>query len=661
MVLMHKRVAAALMAALMVVPLASCSAEEPMMPERKISSVKIEKPKLGDNYYGYVNFDYLSQGQIPYGKSGYGTMDSVRDDVEKAVSHLISRCAAGKHKSGSFEEMIKILYEQYNDDEGRDEAGVGVLLQAAGMVNECRTTDELIDALGVLYRQYGVSAFFRFAVDNDFADSSVNNLSIYSMNSCGNLKENFTKTDAGIDDIGSLVEDTLTAMQVDSKDARKGAEDTVKLVNDIMTASLDYSAVNDVDKHYNMYTSAELSNLYSNIDTKRLLKAFGFSADRVMIYDEGQCRKVNELFTQDNLRMLQDYSLTCLMFEYKSVLPPSITKQYSSLKQDGNSGNDPAKQLISTLLKEELGCIYGKENYKEEQKKAVEQMTSDLKASMKKLINNCERLSADSKKKFIKKLDNMKFLLGYQSDYTAPFTITSTKDNGTLIANVMAIKSGRIRRESSKLNSKTDRNVWYISPMETDAVYNPSFNTVTIPVAMMNKTMLDPSAGKYRNYGMLGYVVAHEINHAFDALGFKFDENGNYNKSWMNEKDQKAYLELLDKIKEYYNSYKILGIYPINGEQTLSENVADLGAVQCLLNTTNKKEEQQEIMEGVAKQWASLTLVTDVAQKLEVDLHSPEEARVNAVVSCMDQFYSVYQIEKTDKMYVAPEKRVRVW
>ena len=102
-------------------------------------------------------------------------------------------------------------------------------------------------------------------------------------------------------------------------------------------------------------------------------------------------------------------------------------------------------------------------------------------------------------------------------------------------------------------------------------------------------------------------------------------------------------------------------MYRIKGDVTLSENLADLSSVQCLLNVTDDKEDLINIFEGVAAQWASLTMVKSLVMRLNDDIHSPDEARVNAVVSSMDKFYEVYDIKESDKMYVSPEKRVKVW
>ena len=250
---------------------------------------------------------------------------------------------------------------------------------------------------------------------------------------------------------------------------------------------------------------------------------------------------------------------------------------------------------------------------------------------------------------------------GYNKDYVSPFTITSTEDGGSLLSNAIAVKSGKVKAEISTLNEKASRGHWNMTPITVNAVYNPTVNCITIPAVNMAEPAFSLKKSKYYNLGYFGYIVAHEMNHAFDSNGFLYDDTGCYKPGWINEEDSEAYKKVMEKITDYYNHYLIMDVYSINGKQTLGENIADLGAVQCILNLSDDKTELEEIFTGIAESWAELIRIQDVTQALEGDVHSSAEARVNAVVSVMDKFYLVYDVKEKDKMYVAPENRVRIW
>ena len=656
---MRKRFLTIVLTALLLFSLTSCNSEEPMMSQMSVSSETVSRPGPEEDYYGYINYDFLTTNQIPYNKTGISTSETVMEVMENYLSDMIDKYVSGTPQKGSLEEMIKETYLQYMDLEAREKTGVDPLRPALGMIESCKTVDELISAMGMIYQQYGVSSFFRFIVEPETKDNSKNALFMMNMFTCGNMKENFTKTDAGINDIGSRTENVLKALNVDKAEANARAKNVVRLIYDIMLETADSDCFNDWGVHYNPRTKEECKDLLSNIDVDNLLTSFGFNTDSLIVFDVPQAEMINKKLKNENLRAMQDYMLSCLAFEYADTLPPGFMGGLSKAKADDTDKH--AKQYTAALLDEEIGQLYGREICTDEVMSAVEIMVRDIQGSLRELINDCDRLSKNSKEKFLLKLDNMIINLGYNKDYVSPFTITSTEDGGSLLSNAIAVKSGKVKAEISTLNEKASRGHWNMTPITVNAVYNPTVNCITIPAVNMAEPAFSLKKSKYYNLGYFGYIVAHEMNHAFDSNGFLYDDTGCYKPGWINEEDSEAYKKVMEKITDYYNHYLIMDVYSINGKQTLGENIADLGAVQCILNLSDDKTELEEIFTGIAESWAELIRIQDVTQALEGDVHSPAEARVNAVVSVMDKFYLVYDVKEKDKMYVAPENRVRIW
>ena len=658
---MIKKAAALLLSLLMAVSFASCASEEPVMPQPETKNkTDIPKPDIGENYYGNINYDYLINGQIPYGKESYSHFDDISNEMEKYLYDLILRCVSKEQTKGSCEYSIKELYQQFVDTDAREKAGPDLIAIVPKKIEECKTLDEYISTLGWMYQEYGISSFFRFDVQPDAYDTSVNKLYLMNFNSCGNMKENFTRTNAGAEGIGKLTEHTLVELDTEVTEARKRAKKVVRMINDIMYQSTDSETSIDVGIHYNNYDKKELDKLYSNVNMQKLLKAFGFDTGDVIVYDVSQSKKINEFFKQENLQQLKDYAVTCTMYKYSTALPPSLQKKISDKSGDEDMKKS-IKAILSNQLEEELGFVYGSEICTDEVMNTAYKMMNDIRSSCRELITKCSRLSDDSKKIYLDKLDNMIILMGYDKDYKSPFSIVSEAEGGNLLQNVINIQKGWAQNTIKKLSEKPDRNSWDMTAITANAVYNPYMNTVTIPAAMLSKASLDLSKSEYRNLGFVGYCIAHEINHAFDSNGFLFDKNGCYCSELICKEDRDNYRKVLDKAEEYYSSYKLLDIYNINGKLTLSENIADLGAIQCLANITDNKENLREIFEGAADIWGSLEIVEGIVMQLDGDLHSPSEARVNAVFSSTDKFYDAYDIAETDKMYVAPENRIRVW
>lgn len=659
---MQKKFLSAVTAALMLMSFASCAPEEPVMPVQENADTKIEKPSEAENYYGNINYQFLTEGQLPNGRTSYGTFDKIQDDLTVYLSGMIDKCVSSEPEKGSFEDMIKIIYEQYLDTDGREKDGAGPLMQIAAAVEDCKTTDELIDVIGTMFNEYGVNTYFSFDINTDAYDATKNKIYIMNINTCGNMKENFTKTDAGIEAVGDLTRSVLTALKVDSLEAKERAVKVVKMLYDIMYVSADLDKQYDIETHYTLKTKDEFSALMTNVNTSKLFKAFQIKdIDDLVIYDFPQLEKTNEYFTESHLRELKDYALACLFFEYSTVLPPSFSDELSDSDNIVKDKEKTAKEFVASVLEEEVGALYGREICTDEVMSSAEKMLSDIKESQRKLIQNCSRIGEDTKATYLKKLDNMIFLIGYDKDYTSPYTITSTEDGGSLIGNKIAVEKSQKSLDMALLDQAPDRRNWSMSPITVNACYSPYSNTITLPAAMLSKTSFDPANGEYINLGRLGHVLAHELNHGFDSTGYLYDEIGTYNPELISQKDREEYKKLQEKVNSLYDNYKLLDVYAINGEQTLGENIADLGALQCLLGITDKKEEQKQIFEGEAIGWASLNPVKDVIKQIDGDEHSPAEARVNVVLACMDEFYSIYDVKETDKMYISPENRVKVW
>ena len=659
MLQMKKKVVSLLLSLVITVGLCACTPEEPVMPQQIQKAAIAERPKPGEDFYEYVNYDFLTTAQVPYDSNSYSRTDQISEELEKDISSIVDRCC--KDGKTADEIQIKTLYEQYMDIDAREAVGVDPLLPIAAMIEQCNTTDELIAVMGMLYQEYGVSSFLKFGIKPDVVDASINRLYLFGINTMGNMKENFTKTDNGSEMVGDIIKNTISIIDEKETNSLERAQSAVRIVNDIIYEMLDSKEQFNIEKHYKLYSRDELKKMFRNINVDLMLESFGFSEDKIVLYEEESAKKADELFTSENLRALKDYTLACTIYTYNDALPPSSQDNFSSLVNKEKELQRKGMLFINGSLPEELGIIYGKEICTDEVMNMAEKMLTDIRKSCRELIQSSSRFSDDSKKKLTEKLDNMIFLVGYNKDYQTPYDLIPKEKGGTLIGNLISIKKTNVQLEKKKLSEKADRNTWGFYPTEINAVYSPLSNTVTIPAVMLSKAIFDPKLGEYKNIGMLGYVIAHEMNHAFDSLGINFDKNGCYDPEFIEKADRDAYKKLQEKVIDYYQNYKILDIYSIDGEKTLGENIADIGAMECVVNITDNKEEIRQILEGEAEQWAALTEITDVLVQLESDEHSPGEARVNAVISSVDKFYEAYDIKESDKMYVAPENRIKVW
>ena len=199
-----------------------------------------------------------------------------------------------------------------------------------------------------------------------------------------------------------------------------------------------------------------------------------------------------------------------------------------------------------------------------------------------------------------------------------------------------------------------------MTPQSVNAYYSPDSNSITFLAGILQDPFYSPKASDAENLGRIGMVVAHEITHAFDDNGSQYDENGNI-RNWWTDEDREKFMELSGKVVDYYGAMEVQGI-PVNGTQTLSENIADLGAVSCITEIAeNEGYDLKEMYTAYAGLWAQKIRDEALAANMAVNTHAQPKIRVNAVLSATDGFYEAFGIKEGDGMYVAPEERPKIW
>ena len=200
-------------------------------------------------------------------------------------------------------------------------------------------------------------------------------------------------------------------------------------------------------------------------------------------------------------------------------------------------------------------------------------------------------------------------------------------------------------------------------PMQMfNACYDPSLNNITITVAIMSEPFFSLDQDYYTNLGGLGAVIAHEMGHAFDSNCIVFDKNGVYDPSWIGSEDMNALLERNETAKAYFeNNFTLFGVYHVDGEQTLGENYADLGGMECVTSLARTQADREKLFANYARIWCEKRADSALIDQIEYDAHSPSVIRVNAILSSLDAFYETYDVKEGDGMYIAPEDRISRW
>ena len=457
----------------------------------------------------------------------------------------------------------------------------------------------------------------------------------------------------------------------DKNEAKEISNRINDLFTDIASNSKTSEELSNVDNLYNKINKDELQKIYTNLDINKYLKSLKIdNQEYYSIVDKGNYETLNKYLTNENLDLLKDYVKVKLLENLSQFTSIEYSKLISDFQnkimgiEDEYDVEDDAVTYVSNYFGKDIDKIYANKYFTKENKEFIENMINDILSYYEDNFNNIDWLSKETKEKAILKLKNMKVNVGYPEEfdnYSSLYNLKTYEDGSNLIENIININSVLNNYYLNRLKNDNN-NSWDFSLTTVNAYYNPQDNSINFPAALVE--MYDLKNSYYENLGSIGFIIAHEITHAFDNNGSLFDENGNRADWWTKEENEK-FKNVQNEVIEYYNNFEVLnGIY-VNGKKTVGENIADLGAINCIVNISKKKgasnEDYEKLFSSYAKFWASEYLDSYTKILILEDTHSPDKIRVNAVLSSNDKFYEIYNIKKSDDMFINKEDRVKVW
>jgi len=628
-----------------------------------------EKNSFKDDFYSHINKEILEQNKIKDDEIGWSTFTLAQEKVDDDVSNIISEIIEDKLNVN-----LNNLYNNFINIDDRNKVGIEPIEPYLKIIDNSNDISTLINNTIKIENELGLGIFTIMNVNSDMKDTSNNIVYLYPVNfdfgaSCEYYSnEDYSYYEALVKQYGIKI---LKLYGYETKKAREISDKLHVFYNDVCSNSKSNIELTNYSDLYNKISKEELKRIYSNIDVDYYLSINGISNQEYFnIVDKGNYETINSYLTRDNLDLLKEHIKLQILETYSKYLSIDYLKLANELSNklvgidDSNYDiNKDAEDFIKLFYSSDIDIRYAEKYFSDVKKEYIENMVKDIIAYYKDNMKNIDWLSNDTKENAMKKLDNIKINVGYPKEYSSysnNFNIKTFEDGGNLVENIININSVYSDYEINRLN--TDEKVWQISTSEVNAFYNPLDNSINFPAAL--GVLFDENESYYKNLGSIGMVIAHEITHAFDNNGALFDKDGNLN-NWWSDEDYKNFEQKQKSIIDYYSKYEVINGLYVNGELTVSENIADLGAVNCVVSIANSKnatnEDYKELFESYANLWASEYVDSVRKMLLLSDTHSPDKIRVNAVLSSIDKFYEIYNISKRDNMYVQINKRVNVW
>ena len=627
---------------------------------------------LKDDFYATVNKDTLNNLQIQPGRVISGSLYDLQDKSADAVDAIIQEIISGTYEKGTKEQKIADFYKNVADMDSRNEIGVAPLTPYLELIDTAETIDDLIEIQSKLVDELYIYQYMGFGLTIDMKDSTKYTL-VFSPIAINFPKDTYQNgTEQQIESYLKYMKTLFVLGGETEADAEAMANACFEMEKELSASMMNTEDSGNVDKIYNVFTMQEIRDMFPNVDMDAVFADSGLQpADEIIIADVGLTEAFADYFTDENVDTLKAWAKLTVLLSWGGAFNQEFIDASNTFNQEfmGVSGSytpeERAALTVQNTMPDYIGELYAERYFSEQAKQDVEKMVRDIIEVYRTRIQNLDWMSDTTKERALKKLDTMKIKIGYPDKFESAIDnaeILSAEEGGSYFTNMLAITAAQKAENIALQGQPVDKSQWLMYPFTVNACYSPQQNDITFPAAILQAPMYDVNASYEQNLGGIGYVIAHEITHAFDNNGAKFDENGNA-ADWWTEEDYAAFQQLCQEMIDFYDGEEGVPGIPMNGTLTLSENVADQGAAACITEIVAGLENPdfETLYKSMANSWAATASREYCQYAAQADVHSTEKLRVNRVVVNCDEFYETFDIQEGDGMWVAPEDRVRIW
>lgn len=635
--------------------------------------------KPGDDFSKYVNGNWEKITKIPADKSSYGAGSILYDQSRKDVKAIIEEAAKGNNAAGSDEQKIGDFYASFMDRKTRDTKGISPLMPEFTKIDAITNHSDLATYFGHANR-LGFPIPFGISVLNDFKDPTKytaitwqGGLGLPDRDYYLSKDPKMTAIRAKyVSHIEALL--TLAKMENPAESAKKIMSFETTLAEKQMTKE----DTRNIEKLYNPYKISELKTLMPDFDWSAMLKESGFSGEQTLVVTQVDYTKsLNKIIKDTPIDTWKTFLKWGVLNNSSAYLTTEIDNQNFEFYKKTMSGTEKPeedwKRAVSAVngsLGEIVGKVYVKKHFSPESKEKMTGLVKNLLKAYAESIKKLDWMSEPTKKEALKKVDKFMIKIGYPDTWIDYSKVTVDKSD--FYGNIERATIFEYQRNLDKLGKPVDRTEWGMTPQTVNAYYNPTMNEIVFPAAILQPPFFDMNADDAVNYGGIGAVIGHEIGHGFDDQGSTFDGEG-VMKNWWSPNDLTAFKAKTNALIEQYNSFQVFPDLSVNGTFTLGENIGDLGglsiAIKAYKMSLNDKEAPvldgftgiQRVFIGWGQVWENKSRDEALRQQVATDPHSPAKFRVNGVVRNIPEFYEAFNVQPTDKLYLAPDQRVKIW
>jgi predicted metalloendopeptidase len=636
-----------------------------------------------DDFYHYVNGKWLATKEIPADKGVYGSFYELRDTVQEQLRPLINDLPKILDAADPDLQKITDLYASFLDEQSLDAKGGKPLTAEFARINGIKDTAGVAALIAHLNR-IGVRAPYTPGVHLDVKDTT---RYVFDLGEDGlglPDRDYYLKDDEKLVQIRGQYREHMQKMLTLAGDKNAAADATAILKLETALAQVQWTKVENRDpvKTYNKIALDKLGELAPGYAWKAYLTEAGVDGkvDYVIVSQPSYLTGFAKILQETPLPVWKSYFRWHVLTNMAPFLSKNFVDEdfafYGNALRDIPENRPRWKRglgLVEQAMGEGLGKAYVSKYFPPASKARMDQLVQNLLAAYKADINTLEWMSPATREKAQAKLAKFTVKIGYPVKWRDYGALKITRND--LAGNVTRAAAFEYDRNLAKLGQPVDRTEWEMSPQTVNAYYDPEYNEIVFPAAILQPPFFNAKADDAVNYGGIGAVIGHEISHGFDDQGSQYDGDGRVldPPGWFTAGDLEKYKARTHALVEQYSSYAPVPGYPINGELTLGENIADNSgmaiAYQAYRLSLDGKEApvidrltgDQRFFMGWAQVWRSKARDKQAILLIKSDPHSPGQFRGTLPEMNQAAFYSAFDIKPGDKMYLAPDKRVTIW
>jgi putative endopeptidase len=634
----------------------------------------------GDDLYRHMNERWAERHPIPADKARFGAFTVLAENAEAQVRAIAE--AAVDATEGSEEHKVGALYRSFMDEDAIEKRGLEPLLERLHDLHDhASSPDDLLVWMGGAERR-GLSGLVQLFIDND-PGSPDRYIVFMEQDGLTLPDESYYRDDQFRDIRDALVahmEKVFTFVGLSTPAER--AQAVLEFETKLASHHWDQVKCRDANATYNLRTWSDVTTLAGGFDLERWAGAVGVSPEalaEVVVRQPDFVSGLGEVWAEAPVNEIEAWLSWRLIIQFAPYLTKAMVDLHFDFFGRTLTGTPELRArwkrgvgFVEGVMGEAVGKLFVAKHFPPESKKQMDELVANLLEAYRVSIQSLRWMSDETKKRALDKLDTFVPKIGYPDTWRDYSALTASESD--VIANVEASAEFEFQRELAKIGRPIDRAEWFMTPQTVNAYYNPGFNEIVFPAAILQYPFFDPERDAAANYGAIGAVIGHEIGHGFDDQGSRYDGDGRLT-DWWTAEDRERFENLTKVLIDQFSVLepRQLPGQKVNGELTIGENIGDLGglAIAWKAYLASLGGSKPAVIDGVsaaerfflswAQSWRFKVRDEEAKRLLQIDPHSPAEFRCNQIARNLDLFYEAFEVSPEHELWLEPDRRVSIW